>query len=93
MDETFIAELLVPGPSPEHERDLAERAARWYGHRQVRCLDLEVRDAPDAGQTGLFVVRGRFCAVNPTPQGSLQRAARWLGLIPGQATGSSGDRR
>ena len=88
MEETFVAELVVPGPSPEHERVLADRAARWYGHRRVRCLDLEVRDAPDAGRAGLFVVRGRFCAVDATPQGTLQRAAQWLGLVPGRAAGT-----
>ena len=93
MDETFIAELVVAGPSPDHERALAEQAIGWYGHRRVRCLDLEVRDAPAPEQSGLFVLRGRFFAVGTSPQGSLQRAAQWLGLVPGPGTRSSGARR
>lgn len=93
MNETFIAELVVPGPSADHERALAARASRWFGHRRVRCLDLDVRDAPSAEHAGLFVVRGRFCAVDPGPQGSLKRAAEWLGLVPGPGVGRSGTRR
>lgn len=93
MDETFIAELLVPGPSPHHERALAEQASHWFGHRRVRCLGLDVRDAPVAEHAGLFVMRGRFRAIDPTPQGPLLRAAGWLGLVPAPGREWSSARR